>query len=381
MVVAEDRCSAKVGSRWSGNSELTKGNSAMPRRDVVILGGGPAGTAAAIACASVNLRATLLERAKFARATNGETLHPNVEPILEHLGVLQPVLDAKFLRHPGVNMAWDGPEVFDSYGRTEVTPALGFQVCRADFDAILLDRARELGVEVIQPGQATAPIVSGGRMVGVTTRREPLMARFTIDATGHRRILADWLKIPTERHGPRRRTWSGQTEGSCDAQGAPPSLRANDRGWTWVAQVRESTFAWTHHDFGNRRPVDGWVPDCLQGTTPTGPNRSHDVTWRLSSRPAGPGYFLVGDAAANLDPASSHGVLEALMSGLLAGYQIVANLGGDISSEQAAARYTTTVREWFHNDRTQLSDFYQRLKTRSAAHPILGLGQTSFRRK
>ena len=347
----------------------------MPRRDVVILGGGPAGTAAAIACASVNLQVTILERAKFPRESVGETLHPNVEPILARLGVLQPVQNAGFLRHAGVNVAWDGLEFFDAYGKTDASPALGFQAGRADFDAILLDRARDLGVEVIQPGQATGPIVSGGRVLGVTTRSEPLMARFTVDATGHRRVLADWLKIPTERHGPRRRAWSGHTNGSCDARGAPPSLRADERGWTWVAQVRDSAFAWTHHNFQNHRPADGWLPTSLQGTTPTGPTRSHDVTWRLSSRPAGPGYFLVGDAAANLDPASSHGVLEALMSGLLAGYQIVANLGGDISTEQAAARYSTTIRDWFHHDRTELTDFYDRLTARSTANPVPNLGQ------
>ena len=353
----------------------------MPRKDVVILGGGPAGTAAAIACASVNLRVTLLERARFPREAVGETLHPNIEPILARLGVLRPVLNSSFLRHAGVNVAWDGPEFFDAYGKTEATPALGFQVNRADFDAILLDRARDLGVEIIQPGQATGPIVSGGRVVGVTTRREPLLARFTIDATGHRRVLADWLEIPTERHGPRRRAWSGHTEGLCAAQGAPPSLRADEHGWTWVAQIRQSAFAWTHLDFQNQSPADGWLPASLQGTIPTGPTRSHDVTWRLSSRPAGPGYFLVGDAAANLDPASSHGLLEALMSGLLAGYQVVANLGGDISTEQAAARYTTTIRDWFHHDRSELTDFYHRLATESTANHVPGLGQNCFPRK
>ena len=114
---------------------------------------------------------------------------------------------------------------------------------------------------------------------------------------------------------------------------------------------------------------------CWREPPQPGPARGHDVTWRLSGRPAGPGYFLVGDAAANLDPASSHGVLEALMSGMLAGYQIVAHLGGDITTDLAAARYSTTVRDWFHHDSRQLSDFYRRLATRPPAHPIPGLGQ------
>ena len=347
----------------------------MPRKDVVILGGGPAGAAAAIVCASVNLRVTLLERARSPQDAMGISLHPSVEPILARLGVLRPVLGAGFLRHAGITIAWDGPEYFDAYGKNEAGPLLGFQAWRADFDRILLDQAQNLGVEVVQPGQATGPIVSGGRVVGVTTRREPLLARYTVDATGQRRVLADWLKIPIERHGPRRRVWSGHCAGASAAGGAPPSLRADESGWTWVAPVGEAAFTWTRHDLRNRPPAEGWLPACLAGTTPTGPCRGHDVTWRLSSRPAGPGYFLVGDAAANLDPASSHGVLEALMSGLLAGYQIVANLGGDISTQQAATRYTTTVRNWFHHDRSELTDFYQRLTTRATPNPITNLTQ------
>ena len=206
----------------------------MPRIDVVILGGGPAGVAAAVLCASGGLRVTLLERAKFPRLAVGETLHPNVEPLLARLGVLEPVLKAGFLRHDGVTVAWDGPEVYEPFGTTEAGPSQGFQAWRADFDAILLDRAREVGVRVLQPVQATGPIVTDGRIRGVMTREQAILARFTVDATGHRRLLSDWLKIPTERHGPRRRAWSGHAAGACAARGAPPSLRADEHGWTWV---------------------------------------------------------------------------------------------------------------------------------------------------
>jgi flavin-dependent dehydrogenase len=53
--------------------------------------------------------------------------------------------------------------------------------------------------------------------------------------------------------------------------------------------------------------------------------RGADVTWRLAQRTAGPGWLLVDDAAAQLDPSSSHGVLRALMSGMRAAWQVSAD--------------------------------------------------------
>ncbi len=70
----------------------------MSRYDVIILGGGPAGSATAIICAQHGLQVALLERDKFPRNRPGETLHPGVEPLLGQLGVLEEILNADFIR-------------------------------------------------------------------------------------------------------------------------------------------------------------------------------------------------------------------------------------------------------------------------------------------
>jgi len=69
--------------------------------DVVIVGAGPAGTAAAILCAQRGLRVTLLEQAAFPRTRPGETLPPGVEAVLDQLGIAQAINQGGFLRHPG----------------------------------------------------------------------------------------------------------------------------------------------------------------------------------------------------------------------------------------------------------------------------------------
>jgi flavin-dependent dehydrogenase len=66
------------------------------------------------------------------------------------------------------------------------------------------------------------------------------------------------------------------------------------------------------------------APDTGHPAVGTGARRrGADVTWRIISPAAGPGFFLVGDAVAVLDPASSHGVLKALMTGMMAAHLIL----------------------------------------------------------
>src|SRR5260221_4170209 len=92
--------------------------------------------------------------------------------------------------------------------------------------------------------------------------------------------------------------------------------------------------------------------------TPTGRFRGADVTWQVADRPAGPGYFLAGDAAATLDPASSHGVLKALMSGIYSGHLAAHVLGGKVPGEAAASHYSAWVRESIHRCIARLDGLY-----------------------
>ena len=114
----------------------------------VVVGGGPAGTAVAMCCARAGLDATLIERESFPRDRPSETLHPGVKSLLRELGVLERVSRVGFLRHEGVWVSWDNGLRFVPYGTDSAGPWWGFQAWRAEFDAILLERARELGVEV-----------------------------------------------------------------------------------------------------------------------------------------------------------------------------------------------------------------------------------------
>lgn len=83
-----------------------------------------------------------------------------------------------------------------------------------------------------------------------------------------------------------------------------------------------------------------------------------DVTWRIADRPAGLGYFLIGDSAAVLDPASSHGVLKAIMSGMMAAHLMIQAVKVASLEPKIIQEYCHWVQDWFHHDLQKLKQFY-----------------------
>src|SRR5262245_20642366 len=156
----------------------------MNEADVVVLGAGPAGSAAAITAAAAGLRVLVVEREQFPRAAPGESLHPGVQPLLRQLGVEEEVLAERFPRHPGHVLRWGGAERFEPFGADADGPWLGFQAWRPTFDRILLDRARALGATVWQPCQVRGPVAADDLTRGLDTEAGPVRAGLVVDATG-----------------------------------------------------------------------------------------------------------------------------------------------------------------------------------------------------
>jgi flavin-dependent dehydrogenase len=332
--------------------------------DVVVVGGGPAGGATAIACATRGLSVVLCEREQPGRDRPGETLHPGVEPLLRQLGIADRLAGAVGARHAGIWIEWGGPRRFEAFGADAGGPWTGFQVWRADFDAILLARllarARELGVEVRQPCAVTGALTRAGTPRGVRTTAGAIAARMVVDASGAARWLGRALKAPSPARSPRLIARYGYMEGSCPACDDAPSLVGDASGWTWTALVRPKLYQWTRVSFGSQ-PRSDWIPQQLLGLKPRALSRGADVTWRMAKETAGPGWFMVGDAAAMLDPTSSHGVMKAIMTGMMAGHLIAATLDGRAPAMAAAAAYHEWLAGWFCADAANLARFYRAL--------------------
>lgn len=143
-----------------------------------------------------------------------------------------------------------------------------------------------------------------------------------------------------------------------------PAIVADETGWTWTAQVGPDRHHWTRLSFADDDPWRNRPPQRFQGLTMQDRPRGADVTWRMVARPAGPGYICVGDAAAVLDPASSHGVLKTIMSGMMASHVIAENPTGSASPTAAIDAYTDWLTGHFTADVATLMEMY-----RSLPHP------------
>lgn len=327
----------------------------------MIVGGGPAGTAAALWCAHRELRVILLERERFPRHRPGETLPPAAEVLFDQLGVGTAIARADFHRHTGTWVEWNAARRFDGFGVDDAGPWGGFQAPREKLDQMLLDAASAAGVEIRQPARALKPVTENGNVVGIETAHTRIVASWVVDATGGQHWLARQLGIPRRFCSPRLIAHYGYARGHRLPHDGAPEIVADETGWTWTAKIADDHYTWTRLSFVRADPKRDQPPPTFSTLTPIGPSRGADVTWRMVERPAGPGYLCAGDAAAVLDPASSHGVLKALMSGMMAGHVIAEHRTGNASRVAAIRTYAAWIKGQFEADVAALRDLYRDL--------------------
>ncbi len=328
---------------------------------VVVLGAGPAGCAAALTLLAAGVEVTIVERSAFPRSRPGETLHPGIEPLLNRLGVLRVVLDANYLRHTGHWVEWNGPMQFVPFGEDSRGPWRGFQAPRADFDRRLLCAAMRRGAVYLPRCSVLDVRIAARRVTGVDTAHGPIHAHFTIDCTGASRWLARRLCLSARRQSPPLLARFGYVTGCVEHPERLPQIRADRDGWTWMSEVERGRFHWTRVTRPEDRPAVNWLPELFRDLNPE-PTRGADVTWRITSPTSGSGWFLAGDAAAVLDPSSSHGVLRAVMSGMLAGHMAAKVLRDGVDESRCAQVYDRQLREWFEHDTVRMAEAYHRAK-------------------
>jgi len=337
------------------------GGNTFSETDVLVIGGGPAGTAAAISAVERGLSTILLEQTAFPRPRPGETLHPGTEAVFRQLGVAESVAAEAGIRHEGIHVTWSGRCQMQLYGAGSDGPWRGYQISRSILDALLIDRAQALGVDVRQPCRAGAAIRSDNRIVGTETTSGDIRARMVIDAGGalswaSRQKIVDRLQISPRllaRYG-----YCRLPKSQCDEN---PSLVADEMHWNWLAPISNRIVNWTQIIYPNVRYSDIDRPAALDGLASIGRIRGADVTWRLAHPSARDGVITVGDAASVHDPLSSHGVLHALMSGIMAATVADTVITDSRPLTSLSAIYSAWLRDRFLADSAQLIAFYRQL--------------------
>jgi flavin-dependent dehydrogenase len=325
--------------------------------DLVIVGAGPAGCAAAIWAAERGLSVLLVDRSQLPRVRPGECLHPGIEALFRDLGVQDQVLAKCQVRPLGRTVFVGEERRFEYFGSDAEGAWRAFHLSRAELDDIFRDRAQQLGVTLRIHHSRIAPVISDGKIKGVDLGGQMLRCAFVIDATGQCAWLTRALGRRPVAASPRMTAFFGYRRGRIfDEQ----MFFADAAGWQWVAQVSQDVVNWTSMHFGLHKAPH--PPDVISLLSPCGISGGSDVTWRMAPCVAGPSYFIVGDAALVTDPASGNGVLRAVMSGIKAASNARAVIAGQALEAAAARDYEVWLRRWFVSDVDRLVSMYDSLR-------------------
>ena len=207
--------------------------------DVAIIGGGPAGSTAATILAMHGRRVVVLEKDRFPRFHIGESLLPRSMRVLERIGVLKNIESAGFVKKFGAEIVSGCGEKSSRFYFKDGFRSTGdhaFQVERAEFDKLLLDRARESGAEVREGTEVTGVSFTDSE-ARVETADGVVEADYVLDCSGRSTLLASYFEVKEPYPGLNKFAIYAHYENVDRAEGVDGTLtrmiRAKDR-WFWM---------------------------------------------------------------------------------------------------------------------------------------------------
>lgn len=309
--------------------------------DVLVVGGGPAGSATATLAAKMGRSVILLEKERFPRFRIGESFMPATWWTFERLGVLDKLAKAGFTRKHSVQFYLKDGRATRPFYFSDIDPrdcSITWQVDRGTFDKLLLEHAAECGVEVHQGSPVKEILFEGERACGALaslpeTGDTVVRAKVVVDASGQNSILA--RRFGLRRFDPKLKNaaiftrYKGAYRDPGIDAGATLVMHTNQgNSWFWYIPLAGDVVS-----VGVVGPIDylvkgrasdpavvfdeevalcpGLVPR-IQGREKVAPMQVLRDFSYISDRIAGDGWILAGDAFGFLDPIYSSGVLLAL---------------------------------------------------------------------
>lgn len=337
------------------------------RYDVVVIGGGPAGSTTAALLAGFGHSVLLVEREPVFDFKIGESLMPGTYWIFDRLGMIDKLKASRFPRKHSVQFYGGSGRASAPFYFSDVNPhesAVTWQVLRSEFDQMMLDNAAEKGARVIQGAAVREVLFDGDRATGVRAHlpdgSEVIVgSRVVVDATGQSSLIARRLGMKTiEPQLKKASIYTHFENGVRDKgrdEGATLILHTSDKdSWFWyiplpdnrvsVGVVGDLTYLFGGRNTPPQETFAAELAKCvpmqerLAEATQVYPMKvTSDFSYR-SGKVAGTGWVITGDAFGFLDPVYSSGVFLALKSGEMAADAIHAGLeAGDLAGERLGA--------------------------------------------
>ena len=371
--------------------------------DVAVVGGGPAGSSLATLLRQSGYTVTLLERERFPRPHVGESMLPGVLFALGKTGALERVEEAGFTKKYGATYIWGrGRDPWTiRFSEVPQDRTFTFQCDREVFDKLLLDHARDEGVDVREGHQVTRALMMDGRVAGLTFTNDEgesgeVRARMCVDASGQWSVLGRQFRLREHNENLRHVALFGHYHGGpTSLPDVLEDMEPTDAGNVYVVAVDDG-WLWHIPLAGGLRSI-GLVtdPERIRGMSRT-ERRTYwqqqiesceeyqelldggrwagdfDIVsdWSFICKQFhGPGYLLVGDAACFVDPILASGIALALQGVLRATKAIrtsleapdLTGLSMDWYQEgylQQANDFVDMANHWYHGQRLQESWFW-----------------------
>jgi len=331
--------------------------------ECIVIGGGPAGATVATLLARHGHKPLLLERETFPRHHIGESLMPQTYWTFERLGMLEKLGVSDYPRKESVQFVTGSGTDSQPYFFTDRDPgawSTTWQVRRDTFDKMMLDNAREHGVDVREGVAVRHVVMDGTRATGVEVVADggvhEIAADVVVDASGVSALLSKALGIRVAEPDLKNASIYGYYRGTLRDEGrnsgATIIIHTPDRAaWFWyiplpddiasIGVVATPAYLFTGRGNDPCKTLDEEIAKTpgmvrrLESAERVGDVRvTSDFSYR-AQQVAGDGWVLVGDAFGFLDPVYSSGVFLALKSGEYAADAIhEALVAGDTSGER-----------------------------------------------
>jgi flavin-dependent dehydrogenase len=356
--------------------------------DVVIIGGGPAGATAAGLLAQRGRRVLVIEKERHPRYHIGESLIPAVMRPMDELGLTDLMDERGFERKYGGSLVWGNQKIpwnFSFIKGGKFSHA--YHTRRADLDALILNRARELGAFVMEEATVKDTIENeDGRVVGVRYQirgmDEPREARgsLVVDASGQARILSRKYADVTWHEDLRNVavwTYFDNCHRLPGDEWTNILIEGLDDGWFWAIPIEKGTMS---VGYVTRSESVGATDKSLQELFTAERERTtrlkellKDARQASGFRTArdwsytghqfyGDGWVLVGDSAAFVDPLFSTGVALATLAASVLSKIIDKVLDNPAIEQEAMKRYAEAYKNFFDEIRTFVERFYDRTR-------------------